>query len=46
MWVVGDKVDNVHNPVVECHVYAEEVAGLINVVKGPKIFEQPADDFC
>ena len=46
MWVVGDKVDNVHNLVVECRVYAEEVAGLINVVKGLKIFEQPADDFC
>ena len=37
-WVVGDKVNSAHNPVVEHCVYTEEVAGLIDVVIGPKTF--------
>ena len=44
-WVIGGEVDNVHKPVVEYHVYVEKVVGPLNVVKGSKTFEWPANGF-
>ena len=43
--VVSSEVNNAHNLVAEHHVFIEESVGLIDVVKGLKTSEQPADGF-
>ena len=43
--VADSEVGNVYSLAAEYHVCIGEVVGLIDVVKGSKIFGQPADGF-